>query len=256
MALPEAKPSLADSPKLDYLRTIKFIFENPNWLLNVLWSFLCQLVAQVIPILPQMVSTGYQFEVLDGLLASRGARYPDFNINRLGDYLIRGVWPILAALIVALIWTPIFIVVLAVMIGCIAALGAAGGEEAGTVLAMFGVFGAIVFTVLLVAALLVVVTPLMLRAGMTQDFVAAFDFGWISDFLKKMWLEVLLATLFIIVAAVAVTMVTCGLGALIVGPLLPFVSTHFWFQIYSLYLSRGGSPVVRKIAPQPVLAPK
>src|SRR6266487_3711208 len=114
MTFPEGKYPLTGPPKLEYSRAISYIFENPNWLVNALWSFLCQFVAQIIPILPQMVLTGYQFEVLDDLLASRGGRYPDFNINRLGDYLGRGVWPILAALIVGLVWLPFFLVYLAI----------------------------------------------------------------------------------------------------------------------------------------------
>src|SRR4051794_34256672 len=135
MSYPDAKMPVIESSKLEYSRAISYIFDNPNWLMNGLWSFLCQLVAQVIPVVPQMVLTGYQFEVFDELLASRGARYPDFNINRLQDYLLRGVWPILAALLVALAWLPFFLIGLVIAIACIAGLSAVGGREAGVMLA-------------------------------------------------------------------------------------------------------------------------
>jgi len=252
MSLPEAKFSPLGPPKLEYTRTINYIFENPNWLMNAVWSFLCQFVAQFIPILPQMVLTGYQFEVLDDLLASRGSRYPDFNINRLGDYLGRGVWPILAVLIVALAWIPVFAVLVGIAFAAIFGLAAVAGENAAPMFVVMGILVATLLVVLLLVPLFLVATPIVLRAGITQDLGAAFDFGWIIDFLKKMWLDVVLASLFAIGASLAVTVLTCGIGALIVQALAPFVSTHFWYQFYVLYLERGGIPIpVKKVAPQP-----
>src|SRR5262249_4496813 len=150
--------------------------ENPNWLINALWSFLCQLVSQVIPILPQMVLTGYQFEVLDNLLTTRGTQYPDFNINRLMDYLLRGVWPILAALVVGLVFIPFFLVYLFMAIGGVVALGKAGGDEVGPILAVFGAVLAVIVGLCLLGLMAIVITPVALRAGLAQDFGAAFDF--------------------------------------------------------------------------------
>jgi hypothetical protein len=252
MSLPEAKFSPLGPPKLEYTRTINYIFENPNWLMNAVWSFLCQVVAQIIPILPQMVLTGYQFEALDDLLASRGSRYPDFNINRLGDYLGRGVWPILAVLIVALAWTPVVAVVVGMAVVAIIGLAAAVGEDAAPVFVVMGIVVTTLLVVSLLVVLFLVATPFVLRAGITQDLGAAFDLGWAIDFLKKMWLDVVLASLFAIGVSLAVTVLTCGIGALIVQAFAPFVSTHFWYQFYVLYLERGGIPIpVKKVAPQP-----
>ena len=70
-----------------------------------------------------------------------------------------------------------------------------------------------------------------------------------------MWVDVVLASLFMMFVAAAVTLLTCGLGGLIVGPLMPFVSSHFWYQFYLQYLARGGRPVPMKVAPQPLTAP-
>jgi uncharacterized protein DUF4013 len=248
MSYPEAKSLSKDPSKLEYARAVSYIFDNPNWLMNGVWSLLCQLVAQVIPIVPQMVMTGYQFDVFDGLLASGGTRYPDFNINRLSDYLVRGVWPILGALIVVLAWTPILLLGVGLGIAAIAGLGALGGKDAGPGLAFVGIFFLVIAVLVLVALLLLLITPVAIRAGIAQDFGATFDFAWITDFLTKMWVDVILASLFMIFVAAAITVLTCGVGGLIVGPLMPFVSSHFWYQFYIQYLSRGGRPVPAKVA--------
>jgi hypothetical protein len=246
MSLPEAKIPLSGPVKLEFARSISYIFENPNWLMDALWCFICQLVASVIPVLPQMVVFGYQFEMLDSLLASRGTRYPDFNPNRLVDYLGRGVWPILAMLIVAVVWMPLFIVFVLISVGVVAALNAAGGKDVGPVLAFFGIVAAVLVGLLLVLVLVLLTTPVILRAGIAQDFGAAFDFGWISDFLKKMWVEIVLASLFIGVCSIGITLLTCGIGGIFVGAIAPFVHSHFWYQFYVLYLARGGTPVTPK----------
>src|SRR4051794_28614352 len=101
-------PGGSSQSQLEYMRSINFVFENPNWLVNALLSFLCQIVAGFIPIVPQMVLMGYQFEVIDNLLESRGTRYPDLNLDRIGDYLGRGVWPFLAMFVVGIAWSVVF----------------------------------------------------------------------------------------------------------------------------------------------------
>ena len=73
------------------------------------------------------------------------------------------------------------------------------------------------------ASLLIV--PLMLRAGLSQDIVAAFNFRFIRDFARRMWKDILVAGVFLLVA---------GLVAHIVGLLLlcvafsVFVARKWW----------------------------
>ena len=74
-----------------YMRSLEFVFENPQWLMNVIWILLCSLVSGIVPVLPQMVLMGYQFEVVEALLHSRGSFYPNFDTGRISDYLTRGV---------------------------------------------------------------------------------------------------------------------------------------------------------------------
>jgi len=239
--------------QLEYLRTFQYIFENPNWIMNLVWSFLCQLAGQVIPIVPAMVFTGYQFEMLEDMQANRGTRYPDFDINRLMEYLTRGIWPVLVILINALaIGAVVGMLALATLI-CAGILGSAGGEDLAGLLVPIGVLVGGVLGIAVIAAASIYMTPMVLKAGLAQDLGAAFDFAWVNDFVRKMWVETLLSSLFMIGSILALVMVTCGLAAIIIGPMMPFVSTHFYYQLYSLYLTRGGTPIPLK--PRVPLAP-
>jgi hypothetical protein len=130
-------------------------------------------------------------------------------------------------------------------------LAHAGGRQLGPLLVVLGVVIAIGFGSILLALLAIMATPVALRAGLTQDLGATFDFGWIADFLKKMWAEVLLAALFVVGLGLVVTSITCGLGGIALGALLPLIQSHFWYQFYMLYLARGGRPVTRKPAATP-----
>jgi hypothetical protein len=245
-ALPKPAAAAAGLAQMEYLRSFQYIFENPNWLMNLLWSFLCQLAGQVIPILPAMVFMGYQFEAVEELHASRGARYPDFDVNRLMDYLSRGIWPVLVLLMFAFGFVIVFLGVLVGTMVCTGAMGAAGGDDAAPVLVPVGLALGSILGLVVVVALAIYSTPMILRAGLAQDLGAAFDFAWVSDFARKMWVETVLSALFLTVSVVALVLLTCGLAGIVLGPMMPFVSTHLYYQLYSIYLSRGGTPVPLK----------
>jgi len=259
----EPKPPLgmpAGPGQMEYLRSFQYIFENPNWFLNLLFSFLCNLAGQVIPIAPAMVIMGYQFEICEELRLNGGKRYSDFDINRLIDYLARGVWPVLVLLMLALLSAVVLVPLFFATLVCSGAIGnAVGGEDATGPFIVIGLVAFLFLGAALAAALSVYATPMMLRAAYQQDIGAAFQFGWVNDFVGKVWLETLLSGLFLIFSVVALTLVTCGLAGLVLGPMMPFASAHLTQQLYSLYLSRGGTPIVfkpsaRAMLTQPVVA--
>src|SRR5262245_61754296 len=96
---PKCEPPLLWSSDMKYIYAYKFLFESPNWLMNLLASSICQLV----PILGPMVFLGYAYEIVEALHRQKDARYPDFDTNRLLDYLKRGVWPFIVRLIVGVL---------------------------------------------------------------------------------------------------------------------------------------------------------
>jgi hypothetical protein len=98
---------------IEHMRMFHYVFENPNWLTNILLSGLCILI----PIIGGLVVLGYQFEAVAVLLSTQGARYPDFTFSRFAEYLVRGLWPFLVQLVASLVLVPIMFVVISRGIG-------------------------------------------------------------------------------------------------------------------------------------------
>src|SRR5690606_25574959 len=90
---PETKNYSAGTRRLQYGEMFGFAFTNPNWAMNLLWGSACLLIAYFIPILPQLVLSGYLWEVLEKRHRRETDSYPDFDINRFSDYLTRSIWP-------------------------------------------------------------------------------------------------------------------------------------------------------------------
>ena len=245
-------PSMANPigpTKLEYLRAYNYIFENPNWIMNILWGFLCILSSGIIPVVGQLVFLGYQFEVIEALIVARGARYPDFDINRFSDYLTRGLWPFLVQLVVSIVLVPVFLVLYFGGFMLVVGGAAAGGEEAGGVVAMILIPFLVLFVMVMIIAMTFFMLPMFLRAGLAQDFGQAFNFSWIISFVKNTWVEMLLSTLFVMVTGSVFAML--GMLALCVGiyaavALIMLAQAHFYFQLYSIFLSRGGEPIPLK----------
>jgi hypothetical protein len=115
----------------------------------------------------------------------------------------------------------------------------------GCAAAIMVIMTTILYVVLLLGIFLVL-TPLTLRASITQDFGQAFNFAFVKRFIALMWKEILLSSLFLMVAS----MLLACVGAIIfcvgmifaTGPIY-FCWIHLQKQLYALYLSRGGEPI-------------
>jgi hypothetical protein len=232
---------------MNYLRSYQFLFDSPKWLTNLLAGTLALLV----PIVGQMVFLGYQFEILESLHLHGEARYPDFNTNRLSKYLNRGVWPFLVDMVVRLVvgvlLVPVFGVIVFVMI-----IAAEKNKEASGV--FFVIFFCFYALLIIVVNLLLplVVTPIVLRAGITQDFGAAFSLEFIKDFVRKMWVEMVLAQLFFMVTGLIVGLIgfmACIVGVYPAAALVSFAQGYILHELYELYLQRGGSEIPLKAEP-------
>lgn len=260
-AFPVAAPAAAVAgypDRIDYMRAYNYIFENPNWTMNVMWGFLCLISTTVIPVLGQLVFMGYSYEVIEALCLSRGTRYPDFDLNRFGDYLARSIWPFLVNLLVAIPLIIVFYIGLIITVLLAAAGGAAGGDKFGPVLAiLLGGIGFLGLTALMLVAGGLML-PMLLRAGLMQEFAAAFDMTWAMDFLKKTWVEIVLSYLFLMATGIVLELL--GLCALCVGlfaavAVVGLAFSHLCYQLYMVYLGRGGIPLPLKPAPVAVMPP-
>lgn len=242
-APPPMKP-VGGPAAMDYTRMVTYVFENPNWFMNCLLSGLCTFI----PVVGGIVVQGYNFEVAIGLIQSGGGRYPDFNFNRFGDYLMRGLWPFLSGLVITLV----LMLVMGVLFGIVAALGSVAGKDAGDAIAGLGMM-------LLMAIspfLMLFLQPMMFRSALTLDFAQAFQFNWVKDFVQKMWLEMIIGFLLWYVAAMVLStlgVIACCVGVLITGPIAILAQSHLMFQLYSVYLSRGGMPIPIQLTGQPTM---
>jgi len=244
-AAPQAEMKFSGQSKLEYMRAYNYIFENPNWMMNVLWGFLSMLV----PIVGPLVFMGYEFEIVESLLMNQGTRYPDFDLNRLSYYLERGIWPFLVNLVANFVMAPVFFVFYIGMMLLVAGGGAAGGEEAGAIIALIMIPLMFIVIMGLVIVLTMFLLPMIIRAGLSQDFAQGFNFGWIMSFVKKMWAEMLLVTLFMSVSGLMLVfvgaLVFC-VGMYFAAVIVMLASTNFQYQLYQIFLTRGGEPIPLK----------
>lgn len=250
----DPKPPAGPRGAMEYMRAVQYVFESPKWVMNLVWGSLCILSTSIIPIVGQLLWIGYQFEVVEELLCRPPVKgYPDFDLNRLKEYLMRGLWIFLVTLVLMLVIMPVMLIVVVAVGATVAGLAAATDGDDGDMAVGMIVMFALLFLVALAFSLVmnIVMTPLLIRAGLTQDFRDSFDFAWIKDFVRQMWFETLLAGFFLMAVAMLASIV--GLLACLVGlypamAAMTLVQGHLYLQLYQLYLTRGGQPIVLKTA--------
>jgi hypothetical protein len=252
----EFKPSQASPRGIEYLRSLKVIFEHPEWLKGAILLA----VLSLIPVLQTPLIFGYMFHVTEHLHRGGGGPYPLFEIRRFAEYITRGIWCYLIANIVAVILIPVFqVTVQGGMFGSMAAIQS--GTDAGMLAVAIGVPTVLLGLLVFLLGLFVVLTPFFLRAGLTQDFALTFNFRWIGDYLRRTWIETTLVNLFLILVSPVLMSAGCALfcvGMFLVGALLTVTHAHLNWQLYELYLARGGEPIPLKPLPAevpPVISP-
>lgn len=238
-------PLAEGEPKIEYFKNYTYFFEHPDWANSLLMGSVCMLI----PILNGILLAGYRYEIVEMKLRFPDQLYPKFDFARFSQYLTRGIWPFLIDMIVQMVLTlPLLIVIY----GSMFAIGftMASNETAGIIVLAVVLPLLILFVITISMLLSLVMVPLYLRAGLSQDFAQAFKFDWIKDFLKKVWLPTLLLNLFLMVSGGMLAILgemACFIGLfpaifLLGGP----VVGHAHYQLYRLYLARGGEPIPLK----------
>ncbi|MEX2175342.1 MAG: DUF4013 domain-containing protein [Pirellulaceae bacterium] len=251
-ASPEIKPAAkpgkdAGVKRIEYLTSIRFLFSHPQWFKNLLLGGLCVLI----PVLNQLLLFGYMYEIVERLHRGERGTYPLFDFSRFSTYITRGVWPFLIAFIAQAIMQPA--IQFPMQFGIFGLMAAFEADETtGAIAAAIGIPLALFGLLALTVALTLVLTPLMLRAGLAQDFSQAFKFAWIKDFIRRMWLEAILVNLFMILANMILMPIGCLFfcyGGFMVAFGLTIPGAHLAWQLYELYLARGGEPIPLKPLP-------
>jgi hypothetical protein len=245
---------------MNYMASISDFFKSPKWVTNLLFSGLCVLSMMVIPLLGALVLVGWLVTGFWMRKDDRFETFPDFDFKYFGDYLQRGLWPCLVSMVAGLVvgivmWILILIPML--ILGMIA--GGSNGHGSGILGAFAGLISLGLYGVMFIA-MSEIMLPIALRAVLMQDFVAAFNVAFIKRFVGLMWKEVLISSLFMMVASLVLCV--AGMIAVCVGFFLAVGLTYFaWMhlskQLYQLYLSRGGEPipVSPKLTEAPVIPP-
>lgn len=231
---------------MHYLQAYGFVFDSPFWLQNV--ALLSILTA--IPLVGLVVLYGYAYEIVEAQHRKPRWTYPAFDFARFGDYLARGMWPFLIVLILLILFVPMFMLLYALAL--VTALMVIMGVSYVTLTVSIAVPLVMVLGTLVVLLGGMLLRPMFLRAALAQNFGEAFRLPWLRDFVRRVWVELTLATLFSWVSGLAI----CGLGtSLFFVGILPAIalwwlgSAHLDYQLYQLYLSRGGKPIPLKPPP-------
>jgi hypothetical protein len=226
---------------MNYMKAYRFVFESPKWMGNLAAAAISFLV----PVAGEMVLFGYGFDIIESLHRRKNSRCPDFDTNRLSEYLMRGLWPWLARFVASL---PLAFVFVAFYVCFILGIAFAPDKQRSIVaLVLIPLFFLAVLALAIVVN--VVLTPITLRAGFTQEFGQSFSIAFAKDFIKRVWLESVLASLFLFATSIVVStigMMLCCVGLYPAMGLLMLAQCHLWHQLYELYLERGGSPIPLK----------
>jgi Protein of unknown function (DUF4013) len=227
---------------MNYTASVSDYFKSPKWMMNTLLAGVCLFI----PIVGQIVVKGWLLTGFWGRDDEQPETFPDFDFNNFAKYLERGLWPFLVNLVSALVLTAV-LCVLIVPVMMIVTMTIPNDHGSAS-----GCFGFVLFVVMMIfyvtlaVVMMVVLTPLMLRASLTQEFGAAFNVAFLKRFIALNWKESILASLFLLAAG----LVLGGVGALAlcIGmyfALVPvyFSMVHLQKQLYALYLDRGGEPV-------------
>ena len=237
--------------RLVYVPAFRYVFENKDWFVSVILASVCIFI----PVMGQVALWGYFYEIVESLYRQPDSQYPKFEFRRLGDYCVRGVWPfvLLQAVQVTLqmlLQLPIQFSLQGLFILAMT------NRPAGTIAAAVGVPAILVFLLVLAVGVSVLTTPFLLRAGLTQDVRQVFRGDWIKGYIRRMWVEEILAALFILFASAVLLPLGCLVfcfGFFAVSVVIMIATAHIHWQLYEIYLERGGEPI--QLHPLPAEAP-
>ncbi len=227
---------------MNYNASISDFFKSPKWLPNMMLGA----VTLLIPLVGPIVLSGWHVSVF----WARGRRedpagIPPYDFQNFGKYLERGVWPFLVGMVASLVLVPV-IMCLGLPLFLITGIMDAGhghGSDGGVVALIVGIA---CLQILLMVGYQILITPLMVRATITQDFSFAFNLRFAKSFLSRTWKELLASMLFMLgigLCLMILAVVTCYIGAIFAAPVAMFGWQHLQKQLYQLYLTRGGEPV-------------
>lgn len=223
----------------DFQRMLYAPFKSPNWMMNMLWMFGCAMLSSVV--VGSLVGFGYIAEVAESRSGGKSEDWPDFNIDRLSDYIMRGLWPFL--------WYLIWAVPMALLVGgpTLLTIGLSNvlwGNQQEVSAVIVAVIGG---TIAIAASLfcMIFMGASLMSSALGNDFMKGADIPWILSYVKKMG-----ATTLFVVFIVALIfsllnflgLLACCVGILAVVPFTYLVYADVLAQLHDIFVSRGGTP--------------
>lgn len=231
---------------MEYGRLLTYVFESPNWMMNLVWSALCALLSGIV--VGQLVLHGYQAQIMISSTENPNAPYPDFDSNKIGEYLIRGLWMWLGALIASLIvgvFATVFVVAFFVIAGLIIA-ASSNGQEPNVVVSL-GVFVCYFCLIFGLSALsFVVVAPVIIKVALSGNLSEMFDLQWHMDFVRRMLGSLIVGAIVLMLFSMILTfggILLCIIGLFPAIGWVMMSQAQLYTQLYRTYLQRGGLPV-------------
>ena len=190
------------------------LFSTPEKWMTILLLAVCMLI----PVVGPMVISGYLIRRFASV--RRGIPAVDFKFDYFGEYLQIGLWPFLCSMVVSVVAMPLFLLCYTPMVLMMA------DPKSGALVAVSIVLMLALFAIVSIL-LTLIMYPAILRSGLQMNFGAGFSGGFIRDFLKRVGWQVILWT--VILIAISIPLYIVGYLAL--------------FQMYDLYLERGGEEI-------------
>src|SRR6476620_874281 len=169
---------------MNYQASLSDFFKPPKWLMNLLLAGLSGLI----PLIGPIIIKGWLITGFWGRDDERPETFPEFDFNHFGKYLERGLWPFLVTLVASLglsMLLAIFIVPM-IMVMTLVSAGSHDNSCIGALMALFMFF----FYLIVAVVIVFILTPLTLRASMTQDFGQSFDVTFVKRFISLVWKEI------------------------------------------------------------------
>lgn len=241
-------------PNFDLMRAIQAPFKSPNWAMNIAWVIGCYILSIVM--IGSIILTGYLAEVVEARSGGRKENWPDFNIDRFSDYLMRGLWQFLWYIIWIL---PIFLVIgipIGLTGGAVYLITPQGNPQDFSPAAAVVIVVGVVVTIILSLLVSLVCMLSMAHATLSNDFMKGADFSWIFSYIAKMAGVTLLAAIYFIILSMVLNMIgsiACGIGLLITAPLQTLIAADFVAQLHDIFVLRGGESSLKHLGESDVV---
>lgn len=221
---------------MEYGRSYTYVFDNPNWGRNLLLGS----VTFLIPVVGPIVWWGYLCEVIESLVRDAEAPWPDYTFDRFVEYLKRGIWPFIAAMIVGIATVPVMWIGQVLNVAGIALVE----KSAALTVALVGLGMLIMFVGQ--AAVNLAMIPMVLKAGLTGSLDSVFSWSFIKEFIRNTLWQMVAVYFFIAITGMlvgSVGLLLCCVGILPAMVLVSYAQFHLYYQLYLRHLRCGGEPI-------------